>query len=39
VPLPKAMISEMIAPMQLTLTASAPIIFSVKFSIEFIEIL
>jgi hypothetical protein len=36
VPLPKAMISSMISP--LTLTTSAPIIFNVKFTIEFIEI-
>lgn len=37
VPLPKAMISAMIAPY--TLSSSAPIIFNVKFSLEFIEIL
>jgi hypothetical protein len=36
VPLPKAMISSMISP--LTLTTSAPIIFNVKFTIEFIGI-
>lgn len=35
--LPKEMIAEMVSP--LTITASAPAIFSVKFSIGFIEIL
>jgi hypothetical protein len=35
--LPKLMVAEMISP--LTISASAPAIFSVQFSIEFIEIL
>jgi len=37
VPLPKAMIAVMIAPLQLTLSPSAPDVFIAKFSIEFIE--
>ena len=37
VPLPKAMISGMIAPLQLTLSPSAPDIFIAKFSVEFIK--
>jgi hypothetical protein len=37
VPLPKAMISGMIAPMQLTLSPSAPDVFIAKFSVEFIK--
>lgn len=37
VPLPKAMISAMIAPMQLTLSPAAPEIFIAKFSVEFIK--
>jgi hypothetical protein len=37
VPLPKAMISGMIAPMQLTLSPAAPAIFFAKFSVEFIR--
>ncbi len=35
--LPKSMVAEMVSP--LTISASAPAIFNVKFSIEFIEIL
>jgi hypothetical protein len=35
VPLTKAMISVMIAPLQLTLSPSAPAIFLAKFSVEF----
>jgi hypothetical protein len=37
VPLTKAMIAGMIASMQLTLTSSAPELFIVKISIEFME--
>jgi hypothetical protein len=37
VPLPKAMIADMIAPSQLTLSPSAPDVFIVDFVIEFIE--
>jgi hypothetical protein len=37
VPLPKAMIAGMIAPLQLTLSPSAPVVFIVKISIEFMK--
>jgi hypothetical protein len=37
VPLPKAMIAGMIAPLQLTLSPTAPDIFIAKFSVEFIR--
>jgi hypothetical protein len=37
VPLTKAMISVMIAPLQLTLSPSAPAIFLAKFHVEFIK--
>ncbi len=37
VPLPKAMIAGMIAPMQLTLSSSATEVFMVKISIEFMK--
>jgi hypothetical protein len=35
VPLPKPMVAALVAPMQLTLTDAAPVIFVAKFSIEF----
>jgi hypothetical protein len=37
VPLPKSMVAEIVSP--LTISASAPAIFSVKFSLEFFKIL
>lgn len=37
VPLTKTMVSQIIAPLQLTLTASAPAIFLAKFYVEFIK--
>ena len=37
VPLPKEMVSQIIAPISLTLKSTAPLIFMAKFSIEFQE--